>query len=444
MSPYGMLLLSQGMWLTNILGVCCPTNDASVFKSYETIPKPIAVCTLDGAIIYRNQLYKDTLDTTWNVFNDLGLVQTQPATVYLLQTIGKWHSKVRIRDVHMDIYARYLGGDQILFLLDDVSSYVVAQHQVTELLENHCDVIKSLYPRHIIDVITQRNFKTDRGLLNKLARKHERVTIMFADIVSFTDMCDVVDPEEVMHFLNVVFGEFDEVARIFDIYKVETAGDCYVAVSGMFQRTQSNLYEAHENTLDYDLAADKMVEFAKEVVRRVSLIMMPGLDTPVKLRIGINTGSVTSGIIDNIMPKFCLFGDTMNVASRMESTCPTLHIQISKRTYDVLCDKSGFKQRHVNIKGKGMMTTYVFDTTTLRDKDSEKVFKKHSSELCSPKEHPYKAFYLASKTIYHVEKINPTQGRIRHSLEIMGSHTEMLPPVRLTRGVSLPQIFEGI
>lgn len=239
----------------------------------------------------------------------------------------------------------------------DVTEQVKVEKMLAKIAQTQADLICSIYPKHIVDSLYQSD------VINMIARTHDCVTIMFADIVGFTEMSERVSPNVVMKFLNQIFEEFDALNKKFDVFKLETVGDCYVAVSGLFVEDDDGNFVCDTSKSDHVNDAKNMFEFARTCLQTVKRkYAFPHNHFPVRLRIGIHSGPVQSGIIGRKMPKYCLFGDTMNTASRMESTCPPNHIQMSESTFNLLQDsnKQYFVARNpINVKGKGMMQTYV-------------------------------------------------------------------------------------
>jgi class 3 adenylate cyclase len=116
-----------------------------------------------------------------------------------------------------------------------------------------------------------------------------------------------------MELLNNLYYRFDKLTERYKVYKVETIGDCYMVAAG--------LLHAHANH------AKVMLDFALHMQHQAGKVMMPN-GQPVKLRIGVNSGRVMSGVVGKIRRRYCLFGDCVNTASRMESTADTGKIQV--------------------------------------------------------------------------------------------------------------------
>ena len=132
-------------------------------------------------------------------------------------------------------------------------------------------------------------------------------------------MSKEVEPAEVMHFLNTLYSRYDMLLDEWGVYKVETVGDCYVVAGGLIHKDKDGFgCVVRDNSGSH---AHDVFGFAKAMVSEAQKVLMPHNQQPVLLRVGLHTGPIVSGIIGTRMPKFCLFGDAMNTASRMESTC---------------------------------------------------------------------------------------------------------------------------
>lgn len=182
------------------------------------------------------------------------------------------------------------------------------------------------------------------------------------DIVGFTSMSKEVPPTVVMKFLNNLFGRFDRLLEEHNVQKVETAGDCYIVASGVLAVAADGSSEVLSSH-DPQVSASRVLSFAQAMLRHSKMMKMPHNGEPVLIRIGIHTGDCVSGLVGSTLHKFGLFGDTMNTASRMESTSIPGRIQISASTYSMLpTDQQGqFEATSgVEVKGKGLMQTYLW------------------------------------------------------------------------------------
>ncbi|XP_063797598.1 guanylyl cyclase C [Pseudophryne corroboree] len=178
----------------------------------------------------------------------------------------------------------------------------------------------------------------------------EEVTIYFSDIVGFTTICKYSTPMEVVDMLNDVYKDFDHILDHHDVYKVETIGDAYMVVSGLPNRN------GNRHAVDISRMALDILSF----MGSFELRHLPGL--PVWIRIGVHSGPCAAGVVGIKMPRYCLFGDTVNTASRMESTGLPLRIHVSKSTISILkrtdCEFQYEVRGETFLKGKGTETTY--------------------------------------------------------------------------------------
>jgi adenylate cyclase len=178
-----------------------------------------------------------------------------------------------------------------------------------------------------------------------IADAFQSVTVLFADIVGFTPLSSEADPDDVVNMLNRVFSDFDDLAERHRVEKIKTIGDSYMAAAGLPEPREDHV------------AA--MIEFAIAMLAAVEA--RTGLnDLPVRLRIGINTGPVVAGVIGRDRFIYDLWGDTVNVASRMESSGLAGRVQVTKAVKDAAGDGYVFDERDpIDIKGKGPTVTYL-------------------------------------------------------------------------------------
>ena len=249
-----------------------------------------------------------------------------------------------------------------------------------------------------------------------VARMHSDITILFTDIVGFTSMSQSCSPYSVMHFLHLLFVDFDTLVDMDNcLWKVETIGDAFMVASGLGlyddndgNDDKSNASHKYSTTKDgrkasqseghmvdidsghgQSVAGDQSsilqlptirhsdkyscacaaVKFGIHALEAASKHVMPNGEV-CQIPVGVHTGDVASGVVGSRMPRYCLFGDTVNTASRMESTSVCGRIQISEDTYALVSDDLTFswKERgRVDVKGKGSMKTYLLEPVAVSD-----------------------------------------------------------------------------
>ncbi|XP_072047901.1 atrial natriuretic peptide receptor 2-like [Amphiura filiformis] len=201
------------------------------------------------------------------------------------------------------------------------------------------------------------------------------VTICFSDIVGFTDMASKSSPLQVVGLLNSLYTVFDNILTHYDVYKVETIGDAYMVASGLPIRNGSN--HAYE-----------IAKMSVDMLQSITSVSAIGDRTheSVQLRIGIHTGPCVAGVVGHTMPRYCLFGDTVNMASRMESNGEAQKIHISIETKEILDSFGIFETElrgELEVKGKGMQTTYwlLRDTSSTPYKGSRDPSASHHPNI---------------------------------------------------------------
>ncbi|MGH0146957.1 UNVERIFIED_CONTAM: hypothetical protein FKN15_051253 [Acipenser sinensis] len=178
------------------------------------------------------------------------------------------------------------------------------------------------------------------------AGEFKECTVLFSDVVTFTDICSVCEPIQIVFMLNSMYLKFDRLTTVHDVYKVETIGDAYMVVGGVPIPVLSH--------------AERVANFALGMIIAAREVTNPVTGNPIQIRVGLHTGPVLAGVVGEKMPRYCLFGDTVNTASRMESHGLPDKIHLSPSAYGALKDK-GFEcidRGEIEVKGKGKMHTY--------------------------------------------------------------------------------------
>jgi guanylate cyclase len=177
-----------------------------------------------------------------------------------------------------------------------------------------------------------------------IADHFDAASILFADVVDFTPLSERLPPTEVVGILDRLFSRFDALVERHRLEKVKTIGDCYMATSGVPDPTPDHARKAALLALDM-----------REVVATSPVAGGSGL----KLRIGINSGPVVAGVIGTKRFLYDLWGDAVNIASRMESHGTPGEIQITRSTYELLKDEFVCTRRGtIAVKGKGEIETW--------------------------------------------------------------------------------------
>ncbi|XP_073235127.1 atrial natriuretic peptide receptor 1-like [Porites lutea] len=214
--------------------------------------------------------------------------------------------------------------------------------QLNEEKEKTEKILCRLLPPYVLNLLKPSHNSVQ-------AEEFEEVTIFFSDIVGFTKLASVSTPLQIVDFLNDLYVAFDEIICRFDVYKVETVGDAYVVVSGC-------------PMLNGIKHAGEIASMALELLSHMAVFRVRHLpEHQLQLRIGIHTGPVVAAVVGVTMPRFCLYGHTVNIASKLESTSMPLRIHVSNESHARLVELGGFyfeERGQVQIKRQGLVTTY--------------------------------------------------------------------------------------
>lgn len=215
--------------------------------------------------------------------------------------------------------------------VQDLLGRIQVEQEKSEML------LRSILPAPIVE-----RLKVDADII---ADSHEDVTVLFADLVGFTEMASKVSASAVVALLDEVFSVFDERAARLGVEKIKTIGDAYLAAAGLPTPNPDHAQLVAEMALG-------MLDDIQGVSNRLGLSL--------RLRIGLHSGPVVAGIIGQRKQTYDLWGDTVNTASRLESHGVPGEIQVAESTYLRLMEKFRFEARgEVPVKGKGTMRTYL-------------------------------------------------------------------------------------
>ncbi|MEC4984070.1 MAG: adenylate/guanylate cyclase domain-containing protein [Oscillatoria sp. PMC 1068.18] len=282
------------------------------------------------------------LTSGWITKPILNLSQTSEAIAD-----GKLEQKVTpVRIKELAILA-----DSFNRMAQQISKYFLALENANQELENKVlqrtselqlekDKADKLLLNILPKVIAERLKKNNKTI----AEHYEEVTILFADIVGFTPLSARLNPIELVSLLNVIFSGFDELAELLDLEKIKTIGDAYMVASGLPNPRPDHAEAIADMALAMQAVVDQ-IQFER--------------GEKFQIRIGIHTGVVVAGVIGIKKFIYDLWGDTVNVASRMESSGIPGKIQVTAEVYELLKELYLFEARGViPVKGKGEMQTY--------------------------------------------------------------------------------------
>ena len=221
-------------------------------------------------------------------------------------------------------------------LQQEIADRLAAEQALKQEREKSEKLLLNILPQPIAEQLKQNS--------QAIAYRFEEVTILFADIVNFTGLSAGIPPTELVNLLNQIFSGFDQLAEKHGLEKIKTIGDAYMVVGGL-PNPMSNPTEAIAN-----MALD-MQETIRQYPREDG--------SPFNLRIGIDTGPVVAGVIGMKKFSYDLWGNAVNLASRMESQGQPDRIQVTEAIYQQLRDRYQLTPRgKIAIKGRTEMCTY--------------------------------------------------------------------------------------
>mmetsp|Transcript_28581 Transcript_28581/g.69257 ORF Transcript_28581/g.69257 Transcript_28581/m.69257 type:complete len:423 (+) Transcript_28581:873-2141(+) len=254
-----------------------------------------------------------------------------------------WHADPKLRPTANELNNR----------LDDLNGQVFAacapasaSHRIREAPKqgDGRDFLYQAFPRHVADVLRSGG-KVE-------PEEHSDVSICFSDIVGFTAIASKLDPLKVSHMLDRLYMKFDEVTKKHGLFKVETVGDAYMCAGNLAN-------DQHEDHVR------RIALFATGICKAASETLIDEDDPSLgytKIRVGFHCGPVVSNVVGSLNPRYGVFGDTVNVAARMESTSTVGKVQCSekcaKRLIDDVPDLLVQSRGATEIKGRGRMMTY--------------------------------------------------------------------------------------
>ncbi len=231
-----------------------------------------------------------------------------------------------------------------------LNAKVSATLERKRLHEKSEKLLLNILPQEIAEQL--KDYDPDnRDDIRQFSKHFDEVTVLFSDLVGFTKLSTGISAQALVDELNQIFSAFDQLTEKYRLEKIKTIGDAYMLAGGLPSPRPDH--------------AEAVANLAIEMLEEIEKLNKQNDDKKrehhdFKIRIGIHTGPVVAGVIGKRKFNYDLWGETVNIASRMESQGIPSEIQVSEATYQLLKDKFVFERRGpINIKGKGEMVTYL-------------------------------------------------------------------------------------
>ena len=305
---------------------------------------------------YQNHItYRDSVSNIEKV-REMGNLQTKFEVEQKQTEVDLLHKEYEIQLLKdkrqkIIIYATILALVFIfvlLFFLYRRYSFIKETNTIIEEEKNRSDSL-------LLNILPKETAQELKETGQVEAKKFESITVLFTDFKDFTRSSVDLTPESLVRSLDYYFSRFDEVMEKYGLEKIKTMGDAYMCTGGL-----------HLNTEDH---AIRMVRAAFEIVKITEEVKMKNQANimPYEIRIGINTGPVVAGVVGTQKFAYDIWGDTVNVAARMETNSETGRINVSENTYELIKDEFECEYRgKMKVKNKGMMKMYYVNKPKLQ------------------------------------------------------------------------------
>ncbi|XP_053561532.1 guanylate cyclase soluble subunit beta-2-like [Bombina bombina] len=330
---------------------------------YFTLVHPQVTFTISNIQTFINSQFvlktkREMMPETWRDHPMLKLrgqmiwMETIQCVMYMCSPKLRSLQELEERNMHISDIAKHDVTRDLILLNHqrlaeiELSNQLERKKEELRILSKHLEIEKkktetllyAMLPKHVANQLKEGK-KVQAG-------EFKTCTILFSDVVTFTNICAACEPIHIVDMLNSMYSRFDRLTSIHDVYKVETIGDAYMVVGGVPVPVKSH--------------AERIANFALGMRLAAREVMNPITKEPIQIRVGIHTGPVLAGVVGDKMPRYCLFGDTVNTASRMESHGVPDKIHLSPTTFSALkdLDFEMVERGAIEIKGKGIMATY--------------------------------------------------------------------------------------
>ena len=261
---------------------------------------------------------------------DLALLKSRERSGYLLlaTTLGLF--------LTLFLFLRYRSNRKAKKVLVEKNKLIEEERERSD------DLLKNILPANIAEELKESG--------KAKAQRYENATVMFSDFKNFTKISEQLSPEDLVKELDICFRGFDQIISQYDVEKIKTIGDAYMVASGLTDR--------YSVPVDIIKAAMDMQEFLEDLKKEKIRQGLPYFEA----RIGIHSGPVVAGVVGLNKFAYDIWGDTVNIAARMEANCEPGQINISEETYRLV--KYNFNCHYrgkINAKNKGHIDMYYVE-----------------------------------------------------------------------------------
>jgi len=241
------------------------------------------------------------------------------------------------------------------YISDKCNHYIdFLKVKITSRMPDNTDELKKELLTKLLPFNFDKEYIEQRSAFNKRSTiKLDMICILFTDIVNYTELAKKYDDKIIFQLLNSIYNHFDNIRKKFPhLQKIETIGDAYMVVGDIYR-----------NSNNHKIVIKEIILLAFELVYAVKKVKTPD-DVPLSLRIGITMGNVSIGILGNEIPRLCVVGNAVNVASRLQSTADIDSIQISRHIYEKIGELDFdfvfdcILKENVFLKNLGTINTY--------------------------------------------------------------------------------------
>jgi adenylate cyclase len=270
-------------------------------------------------------------------------------------TLSAKSSLIQLTDIQLSIMV-VIGAIIVCFVMVTIVAAINSSRRELEQIVCNLEQEKNVSEQLLLNILPSVIATRMKNGEENIHQLYDNVTVLFSDIVSFTKISQNAPPQTIVLMLHKLFTLFDEALEYYQLEKIKTIGDAYMCVGGI-PLTRKDHASA---TVKFGIEMIRIVDRFNDTYFGSDGEESGGEMSRLSIRVGCHSGSVVAGIVGTNKFLFDIFGSTVNIASRMESTGIPMNVQISEETFQLIKDDFLCEQRQdVSVKGVGVQTTYI-------------------------------------------------------------------------------------